>query len=85
MGWRTAAAAAGMAAVVGKLACKVVVLVVIQRVDTATAPTATTEKKRKVALVLDSAATSLLDRCPSTAPAGATAIAMAAGLFANRR
>jgi hypothetical protein len=55
-----------------------VVAVVIQRADAKTTPTATTEKKRKAALVLDNAAASFLDRWPS--PAGATAIAIASGL-----
>jgi hypothetical protein len=58
----------------------VVVVVVIQRADTITTPKTTTETKRKAALVLDSNMTSLLDRWPSTDPAGATAIAIAAGL-----
>jgi hypothetical protein len=55
-----------------------VVAVVIQRADAKTTPTATTEKKRKAALVLDNAAASFLDRWPS--PAGVTAIAIASGL-----
>lgn len=52
-------------------------VVEIQRPEDTTTPTTKTEKKRKAALVVDNAATSLEDLRPSTAAAGAVDIAIA--------